>query len=940
MTQYFQLAGGQVTEIPGVYASLEVANSPVNPVPAGRSVLILGESSEGLPGNLLKLSSNFFVSFDAVQAYYKDGPVVDAARMLFTKQPSPAFPGSIQRLYVYKTNQTLAASRALVGPSGYGSLVSSKFGERGNTIQSQIVSGQSEVLPSKTMSYLSSPAARSFKVSADGVVTSSLAVVAGGTAAQFVTAMSTASGLSATGGATRTLLTGAGPLLCATTVSGDTLTITRSSGSETFNAGVKVGDSAYIAYGVNTINGPANQNAGAYVVTAVSSLSLSLKQIKHTNATLEIDAVAMYAGGALSLAAADMVVSAPVTLAVSATTATGAAASLELLENTGSRLAAGMMYRDADATSILVNSTSAIANISATVPAAGQLSIALSIGSFTTTPSAGDLISIPRGSVLAAGNANVGLYLVESANSRSISVSRLFSGQTTTAVASVALAGANDALSWAPGFVSSGDAARLIASASEAKVSVIATRASDGLKFPTTAIGGAPTLAVSYYNAAATAATLTIDAQRHLTLSPTGTGLTDLVVNTNKYQTLGALVDFLNSQPGVAAKVMAPAYLTLSTKSLDMATAVGCLGGTATSAYNGIIKKDYYDWNAFFAKNQALITFLAGNMVLLAGLPSVESSITYLSGAEVGATSTGDIQAGLDAALKIDVRQVVPLFSRDAAYDVTDGLTDAGSSYTIASINAAVKAHVATASDPLFGKARYGVISYDGTFADTVNAVGEIAYERCQMTFQRHSAAMGDGSLQIQLPYIGACAIAAGRSQAALGTAMLRKPFQLNSAVHTGTASLYDESQTTDFDPDSRADLAAAIDAGLFVFRAVTGFGVRGESPDLSTRSRLGDPTGYFYERINLELTADEVLDACKNVLENFIGERTTDTPLAVVGQAVKNVLSTYVGGALVSADLINLSSTGNVYTVKIKLVEAETLEAISLDAQVARSST
>ena len=81
-------------------------------------------------------------------------------------------------------------------------------------------------------------------------------------------------------------------------------------------------------------------------------------------------------------------------------------------------------------------------------------------------------------------------------------------------------------------------------------------------------------------------------------------------------------------------------------------------------------------------------------------------------------------------------------------------------------------------------------------------------------------------------------------------------------------------------------------------------------------------------------------MDACKNVLENFIGERTTDTPLAVVGQALKNVLSTYVGGALVSADLINLSSSGNVYTAKIKLVEAETLEAISLDAQVARSST
>jgi hypothetical protein len=932
------VVGGSSTSVPGVYSSLNVANSVLTPAAAGRSVFLLGEATQGAPGSELNLSNNFFSSFDEVQEIYQSGPLVDAARQFFQNQPGAT--GSVFRAYIYKTNASVRAQKAVSSPVGFGLLASIVYGEAGNSIRSQIKDGQIEVKPSKSAIYLPSPAARSFKVVVNGVSSPALAVSAGGEADEFITAVSAASGLSASGGAARTTVVG-GPMTADLSASGDVLTITRASGSATFSASILVGDVLEIPAG-SPVSGTLDANAGAYLVTAISTTALSAKQLKSFDASAEVNASAFSLSAGLSLAAADISVNAPVALSVSASSLDGQSASLEVLENSGSVAGLGLVAQDSDLFNILVNSTSSVANISASVPAAGQLNISLSAGSFSQTPKAGDVIRIARGSLIAGATLkNVGLMVVVTASAQSITAQHLFSGMTTEAVASIALNGANDVLKYAPGFVSSSIAAKRIDGASERKVVLEASDVVSGASVPTLLIGGNVALEMSYYNGAATAASVSIDAARKMTIDLTGSGLTDLVINTKKYSTLQSLVDYLNAQPGFSARVPDPKNKTLPTSVLDMVSNVGILSGISLPSYPGKIKKDYYDWKDYFANNLVLVDFVEGGMSLKAGLPAAESVPGFLAGGVLGGSSNASCQAGLDAALKVNVKVVVPLFSRDAFKDIDDGLTDESSTYTIDSIHAQVQAHVNSASADLVRKYRFGAVSFDGSYADTKLKVGGIADGRVQFFFQRSNATNSEGSIVKFLPWMEACAVWAYRLQSVLGTPMLRKSFLLSSAEHIGDASLFSDSLAQDFDPEDYNQLQDAIDAGLVVLASVPGFGVTMLSPDLSSRSRVNDPKGYYYERISVELTADEVRDTVQLVLENLIGSRTSDISEALVRSIINDTLASFVvgsgNGALLGARVDSVVLSGNGGKAKYSIKPAEAFEYMVLEATVTR---
>lgn len=931
------LVDGAQTVIPGIYDTFRVASSIPAPVPAGRAVFIFGESEEGIPGSDLDLKNNFFTDFQSVKDFYRTGPIVDAARMLFSNQPSPVFGGAIQRLYVYKTNATTRAEKEISSPANYGSIVAARYGERGNLIKSQIKTGQIESKPSKSALYLASSVARAFKASANGVLTGTASLSADQVGSDFQIAFDALTGVAASGGTARTV--NSATVTVDITSSGDILTLTKVGGTGDFGSDAQVGDSVYIQDGL-AIAGTGDANAGAYIVAAWSTTAVSLRQIKHIEAAGEANVEAFDNASGVILGIGDLKVNAPLTLSIDATTLTGQGASLEFFEDSAAnKLAAGMLFNYDDLANILALSTSSIAKISTTIPSAGKLKIQLDKGSWTVTPSAGDIIRIPRGSLIAgATNKNVGLMIVESATSQSITASHLFSGMTTEAVAAVNLASVNDPFQWAAGWVSSDVAAIKLDSSAERKVQIIASRSSDGAQFPATLIGGNVALEVSYNHASATAAVLSIDANRIMTIDVTGTGLSDLTINTKKYATLQDLVDFLNTQANISARVANPNFKSLPYSALDMVTNIGILGGHALAAYNGKIKKDYYDWKAFLDANFGLIAFKEGSLNLKAGLPDAESSASFLSGGEIGASSNASIQNALDEALKISVRFVVPLFSRDASFDILDGLTDAGSTYTIDSIHAAAIAHVSTASSSLFKKERFAMLSFDGDFEDAKLKAGNIGYERAQMLFQRHNATNGEGSSVKQLPWIAACAVTAGRAQAALGISMLRKPFLLSSAEHTGEDSLFSDIVVPDFDPEDRGELEEAITAGLLVFRAVPGFGVRMESPDLSTRSRVNDPEGWLYERVNVYFVTDEVRDTMRTTLENFIGNRTSDVSTAVVKTAMQDVINSFIASkALLSGEVTSVVSLGNQYKAQVIIRPTEALEAIVLDVVAER---
>lgn len=939
MTIAYVIKGSRVV-IPGVYANLIVENNLPEPAPAGRSVFILGEAEEGVPGSELDLKKNYFQKFQDVKNFYKSGPIVDAARMLFSRQPSPIFTGSIDRLYIYKTNSSERAEHAIASPASFGSLVATSYGEAGNTIKEQILDAQSEIKPVKTMLYLPSAASKSFTALASGKSSGTMTLAAHDTAAELVTAINTAAfGVTASGGAAKTAL--GASIDADLSASGDTLTISKTGGSGTFSNTIAIGDVCYIQEGT-VLAGASDENAGSYVVTSINSTNLSIKMLKKSTASGEANSVAFDLSSVTGLAAADLKINAPVTLAITAATKTGTGATMELLAASADKSGLDSFVTLADFSDLLGDATSSIASISATVPAAGQISVSIDTGTWAFLPKVGDVVQIARTSLLAGATLkNVGMFVVSAANYSSLTLVHLHSGMTTEEVASVVLAGANDTLKAASSYVSTSYAARRLDSASERKVKLSAVRDSDGSVMNILPIGGNPVLEMGYYTAGATACTVSITATRQMIITPTGAGTT-ITIPLLKYKTLKDLVSFLNTKTGVSARLANAQFASISPSALDMVDSADCLAGQTLSAFNCRVKKDYSDWKQYFEDNFGIVTFREGTMNLKAGLPSAESLATYLSGAVLGSSSNASFQAGFDAALKINVRFVVPLASRDAAYDILDGLTDPNSSYTIGAINAQAKAHVSTASGIDFQRRRMAFISFDGQFEAAKAACSDISFERCQMTFQRHLATNTDGDSVLFLPWMSSVAAAAARCQAIRGTSLLRKPFLLSSAEHTGENSLYTDTLVQQFDPDDKGMLSQAIEAGLLTFREVPGFGVRLESPDSTTRSRDNDPQAWVWERASVINTLDEYMDTVSSVLDSYIGSRTSDVSISVIKKAIADATSVFLpgtgDGSLEAAQITDVVQVGVKYKASCRVKPTEAVEAIELDVYSTRT--
>jgi len=944
MTLPFSINGARAV-IPGVYDTFRVQGSLPAPVPAGRSVILLGESEKGIPGQELDLRLNFFTDPQEVLDFYGTGPIADAARMAFTTQPSQGFGGAVQRLYVWKTNQTTRASKTISSPAGYGSIVAAEYGEQGNFIRSQIKQ-VAQVLPTKTFLYLPSPAARSYNTVVNGVRSAALNTLAlnlattAGTPTAFAALLAGVAGLSVSGGAAKTTIVNPNTVDVSFAATNDTLTITKTAGAGDFGTDGAAGDVLVIPEG-SALAGASDENAGSYIVVSWSATVIALRQAKRYASGSEQPVASFDLTAALAVDETDLGLFEPITVTQTASPVTGQAASLEILGASGDTFAAGNIMRDADYANIISTASAATGRVAATSPSFGTLSVKLTNASWSTVPSAGDLIKIPRGSLIAgAGNVNIGQWIVTAATGDTITMTRLYA-LPAMPVTSVVLSGATDILQRAAGFVSTTAAALKMTSSQERQVWVDAIRTSDGELFPTTRTGGQVPLELSYALSGVTAATVSIDANRTMTITPTGGGST-LEVRLLKYKTLGMLVDFLNTQEGISARIPDNRLRSLPTTVLDMVASMPMLSGHDLPAYNGRLKMDYYSWKKLFDDNFGMLAFSEGALVLKSGLPAAEATAGFLTGAEIGATSDADVQRGLDESLKIDVRMVVPLMSRDARYDVEDGNTDPNSTYSIDSINAAVKNHVASASGTLVKKERFGMLSYHGDFQTTMQKCSEIGFERCQMTFQDVRASDSGGSLQWHLPWMAAVAISAGRAQAVLGTSMLRKSFAFNAVRHLGNMSLYSDSLVQDFEPDDQTpggELSQAIEAGLLCFRSVTGVGVRLESPDLTTRSRDNDPEAWVWERANVLFTCDEVRQTTRTTLESYIGNRQSDTPLSIVRTAANDTIGTFItGGSLLNGSVQNIKRVGVGYRAEVKITPVEALEFIVLDVLAERA--
>jgi hypothetical protein len=888
--------------LPGAYPEVKVQKNNSNLAATGVLVLV-GEADAG-PDYTLEsdLTQAFYTPDDvaAVLAKYKSGNLVEAFRAAVAPANDPDIQGAPNAIYVLKTNASSKASAALsrAGFSNYGLLADKSYGDLGNLINASVTAAATEVAPTTgSFTYIPTPSGSTLAVRVNGGAKQTLSVTAKTAPSSFVgsiasgsaTGLNSLTGVLATGGTNRNVLTGlAGSTTLAVAATGNNIVITLAVAAA-WNASPSVGDTLIIPanteYGAGAnscIVGAASANAGAYVVTGVTSTTISATKLRNN------------AGGALT---------APVN--VSATV-----------------LASGntdvLCYNPVTVTNVTGADRGVLTGLTGqtvTGSASGStLTLALATGQvWAALPKSGDLafISSTAPSAWHASGANGGWYRVTSATSgtaagaSTIVLSRLSNGNpgsfTATAIAATtdlqvlrpAIDGLGKALELYDGggtdnvstlayalsstpvtFLSTASTPYLLTSATEYQATLTVNRASDGVSEPITA-GGDVVLKLGYNG---TSATVTVGATT-LTTTVTGGNGSNLSINLSKFSTLADLASYINAQTGYVCSVSSTLYgqLPVVVKGacvLDNGTFNICSDLGAAPCR---LKKDAYAFFLELSRSSTLVQLGTTAAQAAAGLPEVQGTF-YLGGGAKGGTSAAAALAAITACEKLRANSIIPLFSRDATADIAEGLTDSTSTYQIDAINAAVKSHVLTMSSFKRRRNRQGFVSKKDSFANVKLAANNIASYRVSMTFQDFKLLGANGTVQQFQPWMGAT-LAAAMQAAGFYRSILFKGINCSGVL------MADGSFSDSYDPH----LEDAIKNGLLVAQRVETGGFRWNSD----QTTYAADSNFVYNSIQAIYAADVVaLTTAQRMERAFVGQSLADVSASVALSYLKGIMA------------------------------------------------
>lgn len=448
------------------------------------------------------------------------------------------------------------------------------------------------------------------------------------------------------------------------------------------------------------------------------------------------------------------------------------------------------------------------------------------------------------------------------------------------------------------------------------------------------ALGGAVALELGHDGTGGvTSATVTIDAD-------------NIILNQNaapvftlpkaSYSTLKDLVDELNliSYGGWSAAVSNPIYNQISLDMLDEVTAVGAL--SPTTAKPARIKKDAASVADFF-ENSGLASLEDQEE---AGLPDSLAE-TMLTGGAKGATSTASVLAALEKFEKFHVNSIVPLFSRDATDDISDGLTDSGSNYTIAGIHQAVKTHISLMKTTKRRSERQGYLSMKASYEDCKEQSGVLADGRIQLMIQDIRQVDSQGTIKWFQPWALASLVSGARGGAPIGEPLTFKFMNCSGIRQTAQPmSTPEEDIVIDFDPDLQAD--DAIQAGITYLEAPQTGGFR----IVVDNTTYGRDANFVFNRANVLYAADIVAFNFRNGLENtLIGRKNTVTVADIAGICT-SILTGYLnqGITVATADApqgfknLVVRIEGNIVRIEVTIKLVEGIDFVLSDINISRA--
>lgn len=352
------------------------------------------------------------------------------------------------------------------------------------------------------------------------------------------------------------------------------------------------------------------------------------------------------------------------------------------------------------------------------------------------------------------------------------------------------------------------------------------------------------------------AATMTINqATSTLTTTVTGGSGANLSIDISQYNTIAQLAQFINSQTGYSASAPALAQ-QLPTSALDSVSAIG-INTAQASNQPGRVK------DALFSFEQALATSVAVSFsaTATAGLPAVMANPSYLTGGTRGATSAATILNAIQALAGLNIQIIVPLFSQDSSADITAGITDPSSSYTIAAVNAAVKNHCIEYSTPKLKRNRIAILSFNGIYSLAKQAAQGLANYRCSLAMQQAVQENSSGIITTFQPWFSAC-VAAGMQTGGFYKSITNKLANVISFV-----------DPVGFDSGDPGDVEDALSAGL-LFMTSSNAG----NSWVCDQTTYGLDTNFVYNSIQAVYCSDIIaIDMASSFQSQFVGQSLAD---------------------------------------------------------------
>jgi hypothetical protein len=407
-----------------------------------------------------------------------------------------------------------------------------------------------------------------------------------------------------------------------------------------------------------------------------------------------------------------------------------------------------------------------------------------------------------------------------------------------------------------------------------------------------------------------TAPKVTVNATNMLLINNSATEYT---VPLASFPTLNSLASYINASTGGnwAAAVPTALYGQLPSSALDEVTNLGADG--TTTILPAQIKDDAYQVEQDFAAS-ANVTLVATSEC---GLPDSQGPV-FLSGGTLGATSSASVNNAINAFQAIHVNSIVPLFSRDATADITDGLTDPSSTYTIAAIHQAVKTFLSLQASTKARLECQGYLSMHDTYANCIIEAQNMADARVQLVIQDVLQVNSLGQLQWFLPWAAACLLAGARGGAPVGLPMTHKYFNMSGIRQTSQSMSTPESQIVmGFNPATQYD--NAIQNGITFWEKPTTGGFR----LVVDNTTYGADANWVFNRANVLYAADVLAYDFRNQMEAiFVGTKNT-----VSAAAVKSVADTVLTGYLAQGITVSTADAPNGYKQLVVQIVGNTIE-------------